>query len=472
MRHQTLVPLLKKPAAVSSAISSIISSLPATGGGITRKGIHGIKKLSGWTGDCMIVRRVSDNVELSIGWDINGDFDWAAAVTFQGASTLRVKQLYDMSGQGYHAVQNTTTTQPYLWPTKYNRGQRGVTHFGGYFELPDMGTMDRRNCTIIAVIASIASGSSDTVLALATGTSTTGRIALMPGRTVISKVLHSAFAGVTNCPSQAPGFHAGSSSSTATKIYFNNAAVDSQAAGSAGTSNGGWLGTSSDAGYQGYHDYYFSAVYDGILSDGQIATIGAEMISKFNILTTYTKRMLFTGDSITFGQGSTMGVPYSRLVDVSLTAAGLTVEIKNTGVSGSLLSAHYSARVAIVGGTYKSGYSKNVLHIGGGSNDFNFAVTGANLYNNTALPYIQYALGLGYTVIINTIMNRTDFSAGEWTEAQAYNQLLRDNAVSVGFSVNDIAVLTVPKIDGIHPTDAGYAVIEANLTPIAQPLLT
>ena len=69
-----------------------------------------------YTGDCLRVRRSSDNTEQDIGFDSNGDLDTSALVTFVGSGNNGfVKTWYDQSGNGYDATQTTAGKQPKIY---------------------------------------------------------------------------------------------------------------------------------------------------------------------------------------------------------------------------------------------------------------------------------------------------------------------------------------------------------------------
>jgi len=63
----------------------------------------------------MTIRRESDNAELDIGFDANGDTDQAAISSFCGASDCFVTTLYDASGNGNHTTQSVATNQPKIY---------------------------------------------------------------------------------------------------------------------------------------------------------------------------------------------------------------------------------------------------------------------------------------------------------------------------------------------------------------------
>jgi len=70
---------------------------------------------STYTGDCIRVRRASDNTEQDIGFDGNGDLDTGALTSFCTGTNGFVKTWYDQSGNARDATQTTTANQPKIY---------------------------------------------------------------------------------------------------------------------------------------------------------------------------------------------------------------------------------------------------------------------------------------------------------------------------------------------------------------------
>lgn len=68
--------------------------------------------LSLYTGPLIQVRRSSDDTTADIGFDLDGDLDTAALLTFAGAGNAFVTRWYDQSGGGSHLEQGTLAAQP------------------------------------------------------------------------------------------------------------------------------------------------------------------------------------------------------------------------------------------------------------------------------------------------------------------------------------------------------------------------
>jgi len=69
---------------------------------------------STYTGDCIRVRRASDNTEQDIGFD-GQDLDTNALTTFCTGTDCFVKTWYDQSGNTLNATQTTTANQPKIY---------------------------------------------------------------------------------------------------------------------------------------------------------------------------------------------------------------------------------------------------------------------------------------------------------------------------------------------------------------------
>jgi hypothetical protein len=68
---------------------------------------------SSYTGNCIEVRRSSDNSLQNIGF-VNGVLDTASLLSFVGAGNGFVRTWYDQSGLGVNGVQNTNASQPQI----------------------------------------------------------------------------------------------------------------------------------------------------------------------------------------------------------------------------------------------------------------------------------------------------------------------------------------------------------------------
>lgn len=75
---------------------------------------YSLRKLSSsYAGDCIRVRRSSDNVEQNIGF-VNNVLDTTSLLSFVGAGNGFITTWYDQSGNGLHGLQTTAANQPQI----------------------------------------------------------------------------------------------------------------------------------------------------------------------------------------------------------------------------------------------------------------------------------------------------------------------------------------------------------------------
>jgi hypothetical protein len=87
-----------------------------------------------YSGPCVKVRRISDNVTKDIGFSIdnfgNGIYyDWNDALIFKGSSNLTIDTIYDQSGNNNHLTQSNTLLQPSLSSDTQSAGSNRRPHF-------------------------------------------------------------------------------------------------------------------------------------------------------------------------------------------------------------------------------------------------------------------------------------------------------------------------------------------------------
>lgn len=79
---------------------------------ITASAAYSVRKLrSGYSGNCIRVRRSSDNAEMNIGFSGN-DLDTATLLSFVGGGNGFVTTWYDQSGNSKNGTQSTGASQP------------------------------------------------------------------------------------------------------------------------------------------------------------------------------------------------------------------------------------------------------------------------------------------------------------------------------------------------------------------------
>ena len=76
---------------------------------------YSLRKLNtAYTGNAIRIRRSSDSTSLDIGFTANGGLDTTSVLSFIDDGTAFVSIIYDQSGNGNHATQETALSQPLL----------------------------------------------------------------------------------------------------------------------------------------------------------------------------------------------------------------------------------------------------------------------------------------------------------------------------------------------------------------------
>ena len=79
----------------------------------TPRAVYSTRRLlTSYTGDCVKLRRSSDDDETDFGFDANGDLDTTAILLWLGGNTAYLVTWYDQSGNGHDAAQAVTGEQP------------------------------------------------------------------------------------------------------------------------------------------------------------------------------------------------------------------------------------------------------------------------------------------------------------------------------------------------------------------------
>lgn len=88
---------------------------------------YSVRKIKcGYSGNCLKVRRSSDDTETDIGFTVDGNLDTATMKTFVGVYNGFISIWYDQSGNGNNAIQSTTGTQPQIINSGVIYRQNGI----------------------------------------------------------------------------------------------------------------------------------------------------------------------------------------------------------------------------------------------------------------------------------------------------------------------------------------------------------
>ena len=229
-------------------------------------------------------------------------------------------------------------------------------------------------------------------------------------------------------------------------------------------------------------------VYNRALTDSEKSQVEDYLMEKYvdpNYNSTIDLPLImFDGDSMTLGVGSTGGQTYPKQTIDSLTGSSSAWVSRNIGRSGYTVAQMSSDASTRIDFRFRSSRIHNILVLFGGTNDLYYGADAATTYNNI-VTYVTARRNAGYKVIINTILPRSGGVTPVTFEAdrQTVNTLLRNNWQSFADGLSDIASSTIIGqagdesnatyyADSIHPTNAGYAIVAASVAEQINTLTT
>jgi len=259
--------------------------------------------------------------------------------------------------------------------------------------------------------------------------------------------------------------------------------------GALGLSGGLTIGSLSSNNFYYHGDIAEIIIYNSVLSDTQIEQIESYLMNKYGIVSSMPPAsiplIIFDGDSMTYGNGSTDGQNYPFQTQTLL---GINATYQNLGVPGqTVLQMDNDADIQI-DTEYLSSRTTNIISLFGGTNDIaqdpnQDAIT---TYNRI-VSYSQARRAAGFKVIVNTILPRSEglysISKSEFeTTRQTVNNLIRTNWKTFADGISDIASdsnigqlndsdnLTY-YVDGIHLTNNGYGIIASYVSSAIKQII-
>lgn len=448
--------------------------------------------VSGYAGPLMRLRRASDSVEADYSAQSGGDYpDYAAIDTWAGGSAVTVVTLYDQSGNARHMTQATAANQP-SFDTSQTFGNVVPVLFDGYGRTAtatnphvdkhlSVSGLTGLNAVQMAAFFAMQPQTSSNRIGHWAGSNaalTTHHHEQLHGLTI--NVITNRIAGTNkNASTSGPKMHftpnafgASSDGAGVLRQWSNGAtgttgavsttpqAVEVLTLGKAFVSAPQFNGA-----YRLFGAVFYAANVSEADGNSLIASINTAFGHGNGFGTAPEYNVLLIGDSIIEGTGSRLLENMPRLLDAGLTKPR---RLFSYGVHGERLSTADAGRTGRYGGTAVAGVP-NVAFIQGGINDIGAGTTGANLYANTTTPLVAYLQGLGYKVVVCTLLPRAD---GPWTgameaERDAYNAAVAGNAAAADAVLDLTANPTMgPDAaasdttlygDNLHPTSLGYA---------------
>lgn len=471
-----------------------IPALPTVG---TAPGVvYGYTRLvTGYAGKCCRVVRASDSATQDLDF-VGNIVDVGTAVSFAAGSALTVDIFYDQSGNARDALQTTANNRPTFSPTNAWRGVQGMTFnsfvatSGGtqvrkFMTIPAGVTADRQNVTTLMVTAPRAGYNKNAHMELGTDTVTRALFYSDVGNT--GNIVHrgSGSAPVTvvgdRFARSNPSVNGYRGAAGGYTMYLDDRVITGLTAGTAGALAGGLIGSSVSALFDFRGEGFAYVVYPAALSDADVNLVRTALQNAYGYATatSQTTQLTFEGDSITEGASDTLLKNNMRLTYELLNK---DVHLYNMAVHGTTWATENARRVAKWGSFARAGVTKKIAVMGLGSNDM-IAGVAATVWATDALPYMQYVMGQGWTLVMNTVLPRGDISAAQYDQLLAFNNLIRVNAAAQGYYVADYNAnpafntqasasnATNFFTDTIHPRTAGYQIMAPILAAVLNPLI-
>ncbi len=212
-------------------------------------------------------------------------------------------------------------------------------------------------------------------------------------------------------------------------------------------------------------------MYNRALSDTEVHQVENYLMLKYNDSPdNLLPGVVFTGDSMTSGLGSTGGQTYPKQTNDLLGGTGEWL-YWNYGQAGAPVS--YLIDNASIHDDRSYGVLRpyNILSVWVGTNDL-YDGTNPNTVYADILSYITKERSLGFKVIVNTVLPRTQVGISPTFEddRQTLNSLIRTNWQSFADGLSDVAAderigdygdqdNPTYFVDGVHMMNAGYSII-------------
>lgn len=429
------------------------------------------RAIAGYAGPLFQLRRSSDGALLDVSPQGGGDYpNYAALARWAGAATLTVAALYDQSGNGRHLTQPVAANQP-VFDLAVTEGGRVPISFDGYARSTDAAPLNWRNKYLSGAVALDRIAHTVLIAGIPINSqNSSGFAQLLNGGSsilgiVISGLTMGTLAGAPRTSRTVWGYGknaTGNQWRADGRTVFQSSGATGQAINQLvlGSSN-----VTASAGQVGVYKMFAVAVYAAGLSAADGDNVANGLLTAIDATSTYDYRLVWDGDSIQEGTGATQLRSVPQLVQARLAKRfdGFT-----TAVHGQQLATIYANRAARFAPIFAAG-RPNVIFLQAGINDIAAGTTGANLHNNSLGPLVSYLKGLGYRVIVSTLLpfnGNANWSAAKDAERAAYNALVVANGAGA-HQVLDIAqhpvmgASTAPGdttlyADALHPTALGY----------------
>lgn len=211
---------------------------------------------------------------------------------------------------------------------------------------------------------------------------------------------------------------------------------------------------------------YRSLLYlDTAVTDSQFQLLQAFVVAMESL-----DRVICDGDSITFGTGLTVATSYPSVLSAALDDGYVVTNFGVPSQTVADMSSDFATQIAPLSGNV---WQRKILVAFGGSNDISIGGASAATLISRIQSYCNTATAAGYTVILCTILPRSNAATPASFEAdrQTVNTWIRANYLTIAHGLADLAAdsrigdagdeldTTYYQADRVHPTAAGAAII-------------
>lgn len=448
---------------------------------------YSVVRLSTWNGNCLQVRRASDNATLDIGFR-NNIVDAAAADVFAAGSALSVSIWYDQSGNGLNLVQATGANQPSFTSLNEWIGGRRPVSFDGLQSstskfMTSTPAINRLGHTIYQAVAPRADFGVTSYYDLTDAGFTTTYMKVSGSAQIASLIAEGQFVIPTVPMLGGLGLMSVSSAAAGpTQIMrlngleiSRNRALTTQAIG---LLNIGRLTTGT--GNNAINDLFAFIVYGTAHNSAQMQAVEASLSASLLPQTGFSKLLCYGGTSLFLGQGATLNQQPAWQAGFGRGPKGNVGDWKTyvMAVGGQTLATEYANRANYVN-LYDAAKIKNVCVIGDPTNDANAATyadqataeaAADTMYTNTTLPFVAAMKVPGFAVVVPTMIARGSITTANFKEyfRLRYNANVVAGAAANGYTVSnrasdvhfdapaDTADALYYQADATHLTNLGY----------------
>jgi lysophospholipase L1-like esterase len=205
-------------------------------------------------------------------------------------------------------------------------------------------------------------------------------------------------------------------------FYRNATTATSASAVPSSTPTGGEIGGFSGGSFSFSGELYEIMIFSPALNVAQVTQLRAYANTTYGTEHTYTKQIVFDGDSITRG---IKAFPHNYPLR-TLDTLGSEWRGWNYGKDSQKVSDMNTDAASEIDPLYSAGYIKNVIVVWGGTNDLFFSDSAATTYSRLQ-TYWAARRSAGWKVVATTILPRTEAGtpAGFETARQSVNTSIR-----------------------------------------------